>query len=246
MRPLWDYPPGVRAPGEGVAPGEPGSISTADAIDAYLKAEAVFANPMGIRDAVSTAPDPANVSARTNNQPVNASDSTGLNPESRAPTLGSSGESIIAMAQEEDGEPPPAYMEGLANVRMQALLNQGFSEAEAKVVLDSRSIIESSKFAEIRTAYMNNIPTEIKINGITIVYEPTTPSDISGMPLFGEKGFIMGPRAFSSGKETAATVYHEMYRLGTSTIQGTAAADGGVANETDAAWAFSRRALNAR
>jgi hypothetical protein len=35
MRPLWDYPPGVRAPGEGVAPGEPGSVSTADAINAY-------------------------------------------------------------------------------------------------------------------------------------------------------------------------------------------------------------------
>jgi hypothetical protein len=61
MRPLWDYPPGVRAPGEAVAPGEPGSITTADAINAYLKAEAVFANPMGIRGAASTAPDPANL-----------------------------------------------------------------------------------------------------------------------------------------------------------------------------------------
>jgi hypothetical protein len=38
-----------------VAPGEPGSFSTADAINAYLKAEAVFANPMGIRDAASKA-----------------------------------------------------------------------------------------------------------------------------------------------------------------------------------------------
>jgi hypothetical protein len=57
MRPLWDYPPGVRAPGEGVAPGDPGSVSTADAINAYLKAEAVFANPMRIRRAASAAPD---------------------------------------------------------------------------------------------------------------------------------------------------------------------------------------------
>jgi hypothetical protein len=57
MRPLWDYPLGVRAPGEAVAPGEPGSFSTADAINAYLKAEAVFANPMGIRRAASAAPD---------------------------------------------------------------------------------------------------------------------------------------------------------------------------------------------
>jgi hypothetical protein len=50
MRPLWDYPPGVRAPGEGVAPGEPGSVSTADAINAYLKAEAMFADPVGALD----------------------------------------------------------------------------------------------------------------------------------------------------------------------------------------------------
>jgi len=71
MRPLWDYPPGVRAPGEGVAPGAPGSITTADAINAYLQAEAVFANPMGIRDAVSTAPDAANLGT------VVASDRTG-------------------------------------------------------------------------------------------------------------------------------------------------------------------------
>jgi hypothetical protein len=78
MRPLWDYPPGVRAPGEGVAPGEPGSISTADAIDAYLKAEAVFANPMGIRDAVSTARDPANLYAYVGNDPLNKTDPSGL------------------------------------------------------------------------------------------------------------------------------------------------------------------------
>jgi hypothetical protein len=45
MRPLWDYPPGVRAPGESVAPGEPGSVTTDDAIDAYLRAEARFADP---------------------------------------------------------------------------------------------------------------------------------------------------------------------------------------------------------
>ena len=63
MRPLWDYPPGVRAPGEGVAPGEPGSISTADAINAYLRAEAMFADPLGMASAALATPDPANVSA---------------------------------------------------------------------------------------------------------------------------------------------------------------------------------------
>jgi hypothetical protein len=56
MRPLWDYPPGVRAPGEGVAPGEPGSVTTADAINAYLQAEAMFADPLGIARAVLVTP----------------------------------------------------------------------------------------------------------------------------------------------------------------------------------------------
>jgi cell wall-associated NlpC family hydrolase len=59
MRPLWDYPPGVRAPGEGVAPGEPGSVSTADAIAAYLRTEAMFADPVGMARAVSAPLDPA-------------------------------------------------------------------------------------------------------------------------------------------------------------------------------------------
>jgi hypothetical protein len=63
MRPLWDYPPGVRAPGEGVAPSEPGSVGTADAINAYVQAEAMFADPLGMARAASAALDPANVSA---------------------------------------------------------------------------------------------------------------------------------------------------------------------------------------
>ena len=61
MRPLWDDPPGVRAPGEGVAPGEPGSISEADAINAYLRAEAMFADPVGMARAALVPRDPANL-----------------------------------------------------------------------------------------------------------------------------------------------------------------------------------------
>jgi len=55
MRPLWDYPPGVRAPGE------PGSVSTADAIAAYLRTEAMFADPVGMARGSTQALSPANV-----------------------------------------------------------------------------------------------------------------------------------------------------------------------------------------
>jgi hypothetical protein len=41
-RPLWDYPPGVRAPGEGVAPGAPGGVGEAEAIAAYKRMATVF------------------------------------------------------------------------------------------------------------------------------------------------------------------------------------------------------------
>jgi hypothetical protein len=44
MRPLWDYPPGVRA-GEGVAPGGPGSIGAAEAVTAYLRTAAPLDAP---------------------------------------------------------------------------------------------------------------------------------------------------------------------------------------------------------
>jgi hypothetical protein len=60
MRPLWDYPPGVRAPGKSVAPGEPGSVTTDDAIDAYLRAEAMFADPAGMARAALVPPDTSN------------------------------------------------------------------------------------------------------------------------------------------------------------------------------------------
>ena len=61
MRPLWDYPPGVRAPGDGVAPGEPGNVGTAEAINAYVQAEAMFADPLGMARAALVTPDLSNL-----------------------------------------------------------------------------------------------------------------------------------------------------------------------------------------
>ena len=98
MRPLWDYPPGVRAPGEGVAPGAPGSITTADAINAYLQAEAVFANPMGIRRAALVTPDPANLGT------VVASDRTGTEKQTPQRGVASRYPGAYDVAQVGEGE----------------------------------------------------------------------------------------------------------------------------------------------
>jgi hypothetical protein len=48
MRPLWDYPPGVRAPGEGAAPGAPGSVGTDEAIGA-ARAASTWMDPATLR-----------------------------------------------------------------------------------------------------------------------------------------------------------------------------------------------------
>ena len=79
----------------------------------------------------------------------------------------------------------------------------------------------------------------MKINGITVIYEPGLPESLSGMTNFGERGFI--------NEETVKTVLHEMYRLGTSVIgpAGSAGADGGVAAETAGAHGFADKAYKA-
>ena len=47
-RPLWDYPPGVRAPGEGIAAGAPGGVGAADAIGSARAALAAL-DPANVR-----------------------------------------------------------------------------------------------------------------------------------------------------------------------------------------------------
>jgi hypothetical protein len=60
----------MRAPGEGVAPGEPGSVGTADAINAYLRAEAMFADPLGMARAALVTPELPNLPETAGNDPT--------------------------------------------------------------------------------------------------------------------------------------------------------------------------------
>jgi hypothetical protein len=115
MRPLWDYPPGVRAPGEGVAPGEPGSITTADAINAYLQAEAMFADPLGMARAALVTPDPANVDTTVPSDPTGTDIGTTQAPQrgvaSRYP-----GAYDVAQVEAEDKR-PEEELDPLADAR---------------------------------------------------------------------------------------------------------------------------------
>jgi hypothetical protein len=82
------------------------------------------------------------------------------------------------------------------------------------------------------------VAAEINITGTTIVYEPSLPA--SGMTLFGEHGFLLGPEAFINESELSQTVLHELFRLGTSASAEGVSGDLARA-ETNAAAKFAAR-----
>jgi hypothetical protein len=114
-----------------------------------------------------------------------------------------------------------------------------FSPAERGVIHEAQGVVKSAAFEQIRAAHRAGKSVTVEINGVTIQYEPDLPA--SGMTMFGEEGFLIGPEAFANPSELTKTVLHELHRLRT-----TASADGvsaGLASqETKAAFDFAERA----
>jgi hypothetical protein len=94
----------------------------------------------------------------------------------------------------------------------------GLSEAEQGIATGAKDIFHSPEFEAIQQAHASGQATEVEINGVKVLYEPELPA--SGMTLFGEHGFIVGPEAFQSEEELAKTIAHESFRLATSTSSG--------------------------
>jgi hypothetical protein len=114
----------------------------------------------------------------------------------------------------------------------------GATSAERAIIGHGQSIIRSSEFGALRAANAAGKSAEVSAGGTTIVYEPGLPA--SGMTLFGENGFVLGPEAFSSEAELGHTVLWELYRLGTSSSSG--GVSGALASsETSAAQSFATR-----
>lgn len=82
------------------------------------------------------------------------------------------------------------------------------------------------------------------VRGRVIVYEPNLPARISGMTLFQEGAFVLGPRAFLSEDEMRRTMLHELFRL-RSGQAGSGASGGEVGEQTMEAHAFAERAASA-
>jgi RHS repeat-associated protein len=119
---------------------------------------------------------------------------------------------------------------------------KGFSSVETGVILEARGILASKEMDTILAAHRAGISYEGVINGRLVLFEPGMPS--SGFTLFQEKGFVIGREAFSSRAELQKTVLQELYRLTTTRSAG-GLSRAGATQETNAAFEFSERAVNA-
>jgi hypothetical protein len=120
---------------------------------------------------------------------------------------------------------------------------KGFTTPELTIIKETKTILNSRKLAQLRAAFKGGKSVTVKITGRTIQYEPKLPA--SGMTIFGENGFLLGPQAFKSEAELTKTLLHELHRLATSTVKTTGATGAGVAKETAAAAGFAERAFKA-
>jgi hypothetical protein len=147
-------------------------------------------------------------------------------------------------AKLEHGATPELTTTEKANVSR--LAEQGWSTQDATIITRSQSILQSPQFQKLKDAFASGTEKKTEINGVTIMYHPELPPKYSGMTLFGDHGFLMGPAAFKSQTETGATVLQEMYRLTTSEIGPAGHAKvGGVAEETKTAQDWANRAVSA-
>jgi len=117
----------------------------------------------------------------------------------------------------------------------------GFTTVESGIIHEANGVLKSPDFRKIIEGYEMKQPVIIKVEGKTIQYEPQLPS--SGMTMFGENGFVIGPEAFKSSVEMEKTVLHELHRLKT-TVSGNGVSGELASQETQAAFDFAERAQN--
>jgi hypothetical protein len=102
-------------------------------------------------------------------------------------------------------------------------------------------MIASSEMGQVQRAYRKGVSLMVQMGERLVLYEPGLPA--SGMTLFGEDGFVLGPEALVSQAELIQTCLHELYRLTTSQIgRGAASSRDLVEAETQAAFEFAQRA----
>jgi hypothetical protein len=119
----------------------------------------------------------------------------------------------------------------------------GFNAVERGVITEVRTMMKAPEISKIREAYAAGKALVVKIGGRTLQYEPGLKA--SGMTMFGENGFLIGPEAFTSEAEFVKTLLHETYRLTTSISQSSGVSGATAAMETKAAFTFAENACKA-
>lgn len=71
----------------------------------------------------------------------------------------------------------------------------------------------SPSFVRLHRAAVRGVFAEAQVGRRRIVFEPGFPPNRRGMTLVGERGFLLGPRAFDSHQELVRTILQELYRL---------------------------------
>lgn len=126
-----------------------------------------------------------------------------------------------------------------AGEALQRAAESGFSQAELGVIREAQSIATSPRMVDLAAAHGAGEPMMVNTGGRLIQYEPSLPG--SGISMFGENGFVVGPQAFSSSLEHNQTVLHELHRLNFRDSAGGVSADLAT-RETKAAEDFAARA----
>jgi hypothetical protein len=86
---------------------------------------------------------------------------------------------------------------------------------ERKVVRQAAALVRSPEFQRLIDAALSGRSCEVAIMGTLIVVEHSLPPGYCGMSLFEEKGFVLGPEAFTSTEQLHRTILWELYRLKT-------------------------------
>lgn len=117
---------------------------------------------------------------------------------------------------------------------------RGLTTAERAAFSTAENIYGSGEFGVIRSAFEAGTAAEVNVGGVTVLYEPKLPA--SGMTLFGESAFVIGPEAFASEAELAQTILHESYRLTASASSGWVSGELAT-SATNAAASFAEQML---
>jgi WXG100 family type VII secretion target len=152
--------------------------------------------------------------------------------------LGKVGE-VAKIAETAEAAGAVGKVGSIAETTATAARAAGFSQTEAGILGEAKSIMSSPQMQQIQAAAVQGEGVTVEVGGRIIQYEPGLPA--SGMTMFGENGFLIGREAFTSQAELSKTVLHELHRLTTSTVPEAGVTGATAASETEAAFNFANR-----